>query len=142
MKTWLPDINVWLALTFDKHANHLSAIDWMNGLTEETVHFCRFTQQGFLRLATNVRAVGDQAVSMRDAWKLYDTIFADNRVAYANEPSGFEGSWRHLTQLSSMTPNTWGDATLAALAITSGFELVTFDRGFGKFGGLSWTRLS
>jgi predicted nucleic acid-binding protein len=34
------------------------------------------------------------------------------------------------------------DAYLAAFAITGGLELITFDKGFSKFGGLRYAVLS
>jgi predicted nucleic acid-binding protein len=42
-------VNVWVALAHDRHAHHVPARTWLNGI-EETVFFCRFTQLGFLRL--------------------------------------------------------------------------------------------
>ena len=31
----LPDINVWLALVFDAHVHHPSALAWLNSLSDE-----------------------------------------------------------------------------------------------------------
>jgi predicted nucleic acid-binding protein len=45
---FLPDINVWLALAFDRHSHHAAAIAWY-GNSNEPCSFCRWTQQGFLR---------------------------------------------------------------------------------------------
>src|SRR3954469_17930456 len=74
-KMYLPDINVWLALTFDSHVHHPSAKMWFDGLTNNA--FClfrRLTQQGFLRLATNPSVFGKDAVPLPKAWQLYDTL--------------------------------------------------------------------
>jgi predicted nucleic acid-binding protein len=35
------------------------------------------------------------------------------------------------------TPNLWTDAWLAALALTHGCEMVTFDKGFRSFKGVA-----
>ena len=59
-KTLLPDINVWLALTFDSHVHHRIAKNWFDGLTDEVCYFCRLTQQGFLRLASNRQVFRNQ----------------------------------------------------------------------------------
>jgi len=48
---FLPDVNVWLALAFDFHSHHAAANIWYEGSTEPCA-FCRWTQQGLLRLAT------------------------------------------------------------------------------------------
>lgn len=41
---------------------------------------------------------------------------------------------RHLRLRGNLVP----DAYLAALALEQGAELVTFDRGFGRYPGLRW----
>jgi predicted nucleic acid-binding protein len=43
----LPDINVWLALTFDSHVHHPSAKMWFDGFPNDAVletHWRNFTQ--------------------------------------------------------------------------------------------------
>lgn len=50
---FLPDVNVWLALTFDSHHHHPDAKKWFDALPGQICFFCRMTQQGFLRLSTN-----------------------------------------------------------------------------------------
>jgi toxin-antitoxin system PIN domain toxin len=109
-KMYLPDINFWLALMFDAHVHHFSAKAWMDALTEETGCFCRLTQQGFLRLANNPRVFPHDAVSMADAWRLYDTAVTDPRVSFASEPAALDAGWRSLTQRAGFAPNSWNDA--------------------------------
>jgi hypothetical protein len=41
--------------------------------TDEVV-FCRITEMGFLRLLTNRRVMGEDAVNPKAAWKIYDII--------------------------------------------------------------------
>ena len=53
MPKMLPDINVWPALAFDGHAHHRAARNWFDALTTDVCFFCRLTQQGFMRLASN-----------------------------------------------------------------------------------------
>ena len=80
---YLPDVNVWLAMTFRAHVHHIAAKAWFDGLGTEVCYFCRLTQQGFLRLATNRKAFPADAVQMDEAWRLYDTLLGDPRVAFA-----------------------------------------------------------
>ncbi len=69
----LPDVNVWLALTFDSHVHHPDAKAWFDGLPAGAVcFFCRLTQQGLLRLATNPSVFGQHAVTLPEAWQKYD----------------------------------------------------------------------
>jgi toxin-antitoxin system PIN domain toxin len=141
-KTLLPDINVWLALTFDTHAQHLLARVWLASAANEPVAFCRVTQMGFLRLATNCAAFPHDARTLAEAWGLYDRIRTDQRVIFAQEPFGMEQVWRNLTQLSTRSPHVWADAYLAAFAQTADFEIVTFDKGFAQYEKLRCTILS
>ncbi len=73
----LPDINFWLALAFQSHEHHASAKAWMQSAAEQSCCFCRLTKQGFLRLATNRKIFPLKAVSMRDAWGVYDGLLSD-----------------------------------------------------------------
>jgi predicted nucleic acid-binding protein len=41
----------------------------------------------------------------------------------------------------TFSPKVWNDAFLAALAMTAGFDLVTFDKGFAQYAGLRFTIL-
>ena len=45
-----PDINVWVALTYEGHVHHAIAAEWFRTLPPDaTLVFCRFTQIGLLR---------------------------------------------------------------------------------------------
>jgi toxin-antitoxin system PIN domain toxin len=130
----LPDVNVWLALTFDAHIHHPAAKSWFDGLPSGSICcFCRLTQQGFLRLATKPSVFGKDAVTLPEAWRLYDLLLSDPRVTFAMEPTLTETHWRNFTQTQSFSPNVWSDAYLAAFALGGGLELVTFDKGFAQY---------
>jgi toxin-antitoxin system PIN domain toxin len=137
----LPDINVWLALAFAAHKHHSSAAAWFAGTGHGTCAFCRMTQQGFLRLATTPKVLTVAAVNMADAWRLYDGLFSDPRVVYAEEPGGIEPLWRGHTQRQSFSPKVWNDAYLAAFAEAANFEVVSFDRGFRQYPSIRCTIL-
>jgi uncharacterized protein len=141
-KMRFPDINVWLALTFDSHVHHSAAKTWFDGLADDAVcYFCRLTQQGFLRLATHPIALGKDALTLSDAWQKYDLMLTDSRISFAAEPPDLELQWRAFTQNQSFSPNVWNDAFLSAFAVAGGFELVTFDRGFVRFQNIVTTIL-
>ena len=134
----LPDINVWLALTFASHVHHATAKAWFDGLaTDSHSYFCRLTQQGFLRLASNVKVFGNEALTLPDAWRVFDALANDPKVGFAVEPGNLENQWRILTQGREHSTNVWSDAYLAAFAISAGLTIITFDKGFAKFAGLS-----
>ena len=133
----LPDINVWLALTFDSHVHHPAAKAWFDALSGETCYFCRMTQQGFLRLATNKAVFGPDTLTLPDAWQKYDILQSDVRVGFAEEPAGLEASWRSFTQLRSFSPHVWNDAYLAAFAKDGSLAIVTFDKAFSQYAGVN-----
>jgi hypothetical protein len=132
-RTFLLDVNVWVALSFDHHDHHGAALTWMKALDDESLAFCRMTQQGLLRLATNSRLMGEHVLTLAEAWALYDRITVDSRVLLSPEPVGLEVEWRRLTQAQRPSTHLWNDAYLAAFAIAGGLEIVTFDRGFEQF---------
>ena len=131
---YLPDINVWLALAFEVHVHHQQAAEWFDTLLPQDCAFCRFTQQGFLRLATNPVVLKDAAVTMADAWSCYDALLSDDRVLFLAEPSGVEQNWRRHTRRRAHSHKVWGDAYQISFAEAAAATPVSFDRGFAAYG--------
>ena len=129
----LPDINVWLAMAFDGHAHHSAARTWFDSLSEQPCFFCRITQQGFLRLATNQKVFGSNTLTMFAAWQAFDVLMSDERVRFADEPLNIESFWRAETHRQSFSTNVWSDAFLAGFAQAADLTLVTFDKGFSQY---------
>ena len=132
----LPDINVWLALVFEAHEHHRRAAEWFGALGPRDGAFCRFTQHGFLRLATNRSVFKDDALTMANAWSCYDTLLSDDRVLFLPEPVGLEPHWRRHTRKRGYSHRVWSDAYLVAFAEALGMTNVSFDRGFGDYVGV------
>jgi toxin-antitoxin system PIN domain toxin len=133
---YLPDVNVWLALVFEAHMHHRAAVEWFDTLNPKVCGFCRFTQQGFLRLSTNQSVMKDDVVTLAAAWKNYDTLLSDDRVFFAQEPVGLEQRWRRRTQGGNYSHRVWSDAYLVAFAEAAGFTNVSFDQGFQAYDGI------
>jgi toxin-antitoxin system PIN domain toxin len=131
-----PDINVWLALSYERHAHYPSARGWFERLEDNSrVCFCRFTQLGLLRLLTTVAVLGEDSVlSQAEAWLVYDRWLQDDRVLYVDEPTALEPRFRSLSQHSRPAPKDWADSYLSAFAETAGFRLVTFDQALPQKG--------
>ncbi len=122
-----PDINVWLALSFSRHAHHPAAQEWFASLSDDAaLVFCRFTQMGFLRLVTTASVMGVDAKSQRQAWRIYDDLIR-NSVRFLQEPDSLEDSFRAFAKLNTASPKDWADSYLAAFAEEVGAVLVTFD---------------
>jgi uncharacterized protein len=94
-----------------------------------------------LRLLCHRTVMGQDACSLDQAWKIYDTMLKDARFRFCPEPAGLERQWRNLTQGNNPSPQLWQDAYLAAFALAAGFSLVTVDKGFKQFTGLTLTLL-
>lgn len=124
-----------LGLAFQRHVHHAAAVAWF-GTAPGPCVFCRFTQAGFLRLASNPSVLGPAAVPLADAWRAYDSFVADPRVVFADEPAGIEAVWRSNTRGLAFSPKIWTDAYLAAFAELAGFEVVTFDQGFARYASI------
>jgi toxin-antitoxin system PIN domain toxin len=131
--TYLPDVNLWLALAVAEHVHHRAAREWVDTAANDTIAFCRVTQMGFLRLLTNPRVMADDALRAGAAWHLLESLRKDERIVFSPEPRDIERTWRSLTASPSTGPNFWTDTYLAAFAQSTGYTLVTFDRGFRKY---------
>lgn len=130
---FLPDINVWLALTFESHFHHESAKQWFSGVDADQAFFCRLTQMGYLRLATNPSAFGKEALTLKEAWSCYDALLEDERIAFMAEPEEIERLWRSWTSISTYSHKIWNDAFLASFAAITELRLVSFDRAIRQF---------
>ncbi|HXY23506.1 MAG TPA: TA system VapC family ribonuclease toxin [Candidatus Acidoferrum sp.] len=127
-----PDINVWVALSYDRHVHHATALQWFEALAPTSrLFFCRLTQLGLLRLLSAPAVMGpDQAKSQQEAWQAYDHWLEDERVDFMDEPFGLEGAFRELTRSAQASPKDWADSYLVAFAQASRLTVVTFDRAF------------
>ena len=137
----LCDSNVWLALALSKHVHHGAARDWLETVEEPgELHFCRSTQQTFLRLLTNAAVFapyGNLPLTNQQAWEAYSALLADYRIDLCgSEPRGLEVHWTSFALRASASPKLWMDAYLAAFALTGGYRMVTTDVAFRQFAGL------
>jgi len=134
-----PDINVWIALTWDGHAHHQRAAGWFGTLDEDArLFFCRFTQLGLLRLLSSEAVMGaDDVMTQHAAWQAYDRWLEDDRVALLIEPTDLETRFRLLTRLRHAAPKDWADSYLAAFAAASDLTLITFDSALKAKAGRS-----
>jgi toxin-antitoxin system PIN domain toxin len=124
-----PDINVWVALTYEGHVHHAIAAEWFGKLPPDaTLVFCRFTQIGLLRLLTANAVMGDEVMTQPQAWAAYDRWLDDRRVTFADEPAELEARFRTLTRRRQPATKDWADSFLAAFATVGHMTLATFDR--------------
>lgn len=99
---------------------------------------CDASLTGFLRIVTNGRIFTDPTpldVALQSIEELREQPGATHIGPGARHWKIF----RDLCSAVGARGNDVPDAYLAALAIESGSELVTADRGFGRFPGLRWS---
>jgi uncharacterized protein len=129
-----PDINVWIALTIERHAHHVRATKWFESIGGSgRLFFCRFTQLGLLRLLTLEAVMGQREVmAQAAAWRTYDRWLQDERIVFLDEPPEIEAAFRDLTQSGQAAPKDWADSYLAAFAMAAQLTLVTFDQAMSS----------
>ena len=74
--------------------------------------------------------MGDEVLSQAGAWRSYDDWLRDGGAVYIEEPPTVEAAFRSFTQTRNAAPKDWADSYLAAFALASDLQLVTFDTGF------------
>ena len=138
--TFLPDVNIWFALSRKEHQFHLSAYDWISSVpAHDRIHFNRSTQQSLLRLVTTsaiMHAYSAKPLTNTDAWTRQNAWYKDDRISFVDEPPQLEPKWRSFGAIGTASPKLWMDAYLAAFAIASNAQLVTTDKAFRQFKGL------
>lgn len=137
----LPDVNVWLALSFADHQHHQRAHRYWYEEAGERLAFCRVTALGFLRLSTNTSAMSGQPLTVPQAWQAYQAFRRLPEIVLIGEPEDCE-AWLERWALGSRpTPRQWTDAYLAAVAMAEGLRVVSFDGDFTRFDGLDLLHL-
>jgi toxin-antitoxin system PIN domain toxin len=132
MISFLPDLNVWLALSVLRHPHNAEAWNWLRMLQpgRTKLIFSRYTQIGLLRLLTNTVIMGEETLTLGNAWEVYEGWLEDSRIEFQQEPRGIDSAFRDATMffVSKQATKLIGDCYLLAFAQLSHATLVTFDR--------------
>ncbi len=136
MTSFLIDINVWLALSWNIHPYSNAAYRWLESAPRHKTRllFCRVTQLGLLRLLTNNLVMGESVLNVEAALAVYDRWSEDPRVEFATEPRGLDPALRLTLADFSKKAATKAimDAYLAAFAEKEAATLVTFDKALAR----------
>jgi toxin-antitoxin system PIN domain toxin len=131
MISFFPDVNVWMALSVIGHSHSSVAWHWFDQVpADATLIFNRYTQIGLLRLLTNQAAMGEQTLTVRDAWEVYERWIEDPRVQFHSEPRNLDAAFRQATApFRNQRASKWiGDCYLLAFSKESDATLATFDK--------------
>jgi toxin-antitoxin system PIN domain toxin len=134
----LPDVNVLLAAFRSDHDHHRRARTFVEQARAGSVALglSDVALASVVRLATNARVFvrPDTADAVLEFLDVLMEPPAQIVRAGTTHWTRFADLCRHLSLRGNLVP----DAYLAALALEQGAELVTFDRGFGRYPGLRW----
>lgn len=141
MNSYLIDANVLLALLSRDHAHHEFARSWYRGLGDGEFGLCRLVQLTVVRLLATKRVMGEAVMPVSAGWRVLGELAEDSRVVFVGEDVETERLLPAMWRYAQPTPQLVNDGYLAALALSAGRRLVTFDAGFREFPGLGVTVL-
>ncbi len=67
-------------------------------------------------------------ITMHEAWRVHDSLYADDRVVLAADPDGADKHFREYTSAKTASAKLWADAWLLAVAEAANGTLITLDR--------------
>jgi toxin-antitoxin system PIN domain toxin len=137
MKPCLVDVNIWVALLVPRHVHHQAADRWFDSLATAEAGLCRVAQLSVIRLLGNPAVMGGDAVPASHGWNIMSRLLEDERVEFLQEPPGLDAVLPELFRYPGPTAKLVSDAYLAAFAIAAGRGMLTADRGFEQFRGLT-----
>jgi toxin-antitoxin system PIN domain toxin len=138
---FLPDVNILVYAHRRDVPNHDSYENWLDELVngEEAFGISDIVCSGFLRIVTNP-AIFDPPSTLRDALTFLEEVRSSSNCVLVSPGARHWQLFVNLCQTANARGNLVPDAFLAALAIESGSEWITEDRGFARFPGLRWRR--
>jgi toxin-antitoxin system PIN domain toxin len=138
---YLADINVVFPLLVSRHSHRDKALKWFDSTDAGEVVLCRMTRLGVLRLLTSAHVMGPDVLKPQAALEALQILETDERIVLLHEPDGLDATLTRFAARCASTPNLWTDVYLAAFASLAGLKLVSFDKGFSRFGGLDFLLL-
>ncbi len=134
----LPDVNVLVAGFRADHEHHRPARTFLEQARSKrtTLGLSDIALAGVVRLATNPRVFVRPDTA--DAVVEYLDAVLEPPAALVRAGTTHWSRFTELCRRLQLRGNLVPDAYLAALAFEQGAELVTFDRGFGRYPGLRW----
>lgn len=135
----LPDVNVLVYAHRGDAPDHAHFARWLEGIArgDEAFGLADSVLSGFPRIVTHPR-IFTPPTPLEDALTFVERLRArPNRVPVAPGPRHWD-LFASLCRRAGAKGNLVPDAYLAALAIESGSEWITTDRGFARYPGLRW----
>ncbi|MBI3210870.1 MAG: type II toxin-antitoxin system VapC family toxin [Candidatus Solibacter usitatus] len=135
----LVDVNLLIYAHRKETAAHAKALAWLTARAHSPEAFgvCDLVLSGFLRIVTHPR-IFHHPSSLDEAFQFTGEIQGLHNYVPVNPGPRHWNIFAGLCLRSNARGNLIPDAYLAAIAIESGSEWLTTDRGFARFHGLRW----
>jgi uncharacterized protein len=136
----LADVNVLVYAHRQDLPQHQPFSGWLKEEVESGRGYalCDASLTGFLRVVTNGR-IFENPTPLDVALQVVEELRGQPGAIHLSPGPRHWPLFNDLCSAVGARGNDIPDAYLAALAIESGSELVTADRGFGRFPGLRWS---
>lgn len=133
----LPDVNVLVYAFWKEAPDHARYRAWILGVLagDQAYGMSEFVLSGMLRIVTNPR-IFTPPEPIEAALSLAEEILRPPTCVRISPGPRHWDIFARLCRETGAKGNAVPDAYLAALAIESGCELITADRGFDRFKGL------
>ena len=116
------------SISADCATGHNGSSGWALGHPQRVM---QLSGTGRSRHSTSIRWIPrgrDDALDRSEAWRIFDQLWADERVLWAEEPAELDAVLRAISARDDKSHKLWTDDYLAAFAQTSGATLATLDR--------------
>jgi toxin-antitoxin system PIN domain toxin len=135
----LLDVNVLVDAFRGDHPRHPAVRAWVDRVAAGDAAFGvpELVLSGFVRVVTHPR-IFHEPDDVDDALAFAERLRALPHAVAVRPGERHWSIFARLCRITHATGNTVPDAYLAAMAIESGGELITADRGFARFPDLRW----
>lgn len=135
----LCDVNVFVYAHREDSPNHSACLQWLEALinSDETFAVSELVLSGFLRIVTHPKVFNPPS-TLENALAFVDAIRQQPNCVVVRAGERHWDIFQKLCQTANAKGNLIPDAYHAALAIESGCEWITTDRGFSRYPGLRW----
>lgn len=136
----LCDVNVLVYAFREGTPHHTTSLRWLETTVNSQTAFgmAELVLSGFLRIVTHPK-IFDVPAPLDKAMEFVETLRACPNCIPITPGERHWTIFSDLCHRSEAQGNLIPDAYLAALAIESGCQWITFDRGFARFPGLRWS---
>ncbi len=138
----LIDTNLLVYAAVASSPHHQAARSWLESRFSDTTDTVELTWPilySFMRLVTSRRIMGNEAVSLMEAWAASDAFRLQPNCRLVGPGPEHAAVAARLAETPGLASNDVPDVMLAAIAVEHGLELCTHDHGFARFQGLRWS---